>query len=117
MIAIVQRSAAFVTFVGLLGLTLSAPQRQHLERFGDLLVAAPRRKTLAQLAALEFPGVGPSNLADFFRIRPWDPDDLRCRCPRGINTHQSGGCLANVQQGKSRPEVIGGNRGWSASCS
>jgi DDE superfamily endonuclease len=75
--AIVQRSAAIVTFVGLLGLTLSTPQRQHLERFGDLLVVAPRRKTLAQLAALELPGVDPSNLADFFRISPWDPDDLR----------------------------------------
>src|SRR5271157_1157668 len=75
--AIVQRSAAIVTFVGLLGLTLSAPQRQHIERFGDLLVVAPRRKTLAQLAALELPGVDPSNLADFFRISPWDPDDLR----------------------------------------
>jgi len=56
---------------------LSAPQRQHVERFGDLLVVAPRRKTLAQLAALELPGVDPSNLADFFRISPWDPDDLR----------------------------------------
>jgi DDE superfamily endonuclease len=77
MIAIVQRSAAFVSFLGLLGLSLSAPQRQHLERFGDLLVAAPRRKTLAQLAALELPGVDPSNLADFFRISPWDADDLR----------------------------------------
>ena len=75
--AIVQRSAAIVTFVGLLGLTLSSPQRQHVERFGDLLVVAPRRKTLAQLAALELPGVDPSNLADFFRISPWDPDDLR----------------------------------------
>ena len=68
--AIVQRSAAIVTFVGLLGLTLSNPQRQHVERFGDLLVVAPRRKTLAQLAALELPGVDPSNLADFFRISP-----------------------------------------------
>ena len=75
--AIVLRSAAIVTFVGLLGLTLSNPQRQHVERFGDLLVVAPRRKTLAQLAALEVPGVDPSNLADFFRISPWDPDDLR----------------------------------------
>src|ERR1700722_2755274 len=75
--AIVQRSTAIVTFVGLLALTLSAPQRQHVERFGDLLVVATRRKTLAQLAALELPGVDPSNLADFFRISPWDPDDLR----------------------------------------
>jgi hypothetical protein len=74
---IVRRSAAVVTFVGLLGLTLTAPQRQHVERFADLLVVAPRRKTLAQLAALELPGVDPSNLADFFRISPWDADDLR----------------------------------------
>jgi IS4 transposase len=74
---IVQRSTAIVTFVGLLGLTLSAPQRQHVERLGDLLVVAPRRKTLAQLAALELPGVDASNIADFFRISPWDPDDLR----------------------------------------
>jgi len=77
MVAILQRSAAIVTFVGLLGLSLTAPQRQHVERFGDLLVVAPRRKTLAQLAALELPGVDASNLADFFRISPWDPDDLR----------------------------------------
>jgi hypothetical protein len=75
--AIVRRSAAAVTFVGLLGLTLSAAQRQHVERCADLLVVAPRRKTLAQLAALELPGVDASNLADFFRISPWDPDDLR----------------------------------------
>jgi DDE superfamily endonuclease len=75
--AIVHRSVAIVTFVGLLGLSLSAAQRQHVERLGDLLVVAPRRKTLAQLAALELPGVDPSNLADFFRISPWDPDDLR----------------------------------------
>jgi hypothetical protein len=75
--AIVQRSAAIVAFVGLLGLTLTAPQRQHVERLGDLLVVAPRRKTLAQLAALELTGVDPSNLADFFRISPWEPDDLR----------------------------------------
>jgi DDE superfamily endonuclease len=74
--AIVRRSAAVVTFVGLLGLTLTAPQRQHVERLADLLVVAPRRKTLAQLAALELPGVDPSNLADFFRISPWDADDV-----------------------------------------
>jgi DDE superfamily endonuclease len=77
MVGIVRRSTAVVTFVGLLGLTLSAPQRQHVERCADLLVLAPRRKTLAQLAALELPGVDPSNLADFFRISPWDADDLR----------------------------------------
>lgn len=76
---IVRRSLAIGTFLGLLGLStaLSAPQLRHLERFADLLVVAPRRKTLAQLAAQELDGVDPSNLADFLRISPWDPDDLR----------------------------------------
>jgi DDE superfamily endonuclease len=73
---IVRRSAAVVTFFGLLGLTLYAPQLRHLERLADLLVVAPRRKTLAELAAQELDGVDPSNLADFFRISPWDADDL-----------------------------------------
>jgi hypothetical protein len=75
--AIVQRSTAVVTLVSMLGLTLSAPQYRHVERFADLLVVAPRRKTLAQLALLEIDPVDASNLADFFRISPWDPDDLR----------------------------------------
>src|SRR5262249_49305734 len=74
---IVHRSAAIVTFLGLLGVSLHAPQLDHLARFADLLVVAPRRKTLAQLAAQELDGVDASNLADFFRISPWDPDDLR----------------------------------------
>jgi len=76
---IVRRSAAIVTFLGLLGLTLSAPQVRHLERLADLLVIAPRRKTLAELAAQELDGVDASNLADFFRISPWDPDHLHVR--------------------------------------
>jgi hypothetical protein len=75
--AIVRRSVLAVTFVSLLGLSLTAPQLRHVERFADLIVVAPRRKTLAQLASLEVEGVDPSNLADFFRISPWKPDDLR----------------------------------------
>ena len=76
---IVRRSLAIGTFLGLLGLaaTLHQPQLRHLERFADLLVVAPRRKTLAQLAAQECDGLNPSNLADFFRISPWGPDDIR----------------------------------------
>lgn len=74
---IVHRSTAVVTFLGLLGLALTLPQLRHLERFADLLVVAPRRKTLAQLALQELDGVDPSNLADFFRISPWEPDDIR----------------------------------------
>jgi len=74
---IVRRSVGIVTFVGLLSLSLAAPQTAHLQRFADLLVVAPRRKTLAELARQELEGVDASNLADFLRISPWDPDDLR----------------------------------------
>jgi hypothetical protein len=76
MIGIVQRSVAVVTFVGLLNLTMTAPQLQLLQRFTDLLVLTPRRKTLAQRAVLELDAVDASNLADFFRISPWVSDDL-----------------------------------------
>ena len=75
--SIVRRSVGIVTFLGLLTGTFSVAQREHLQRFGDLLVVATRRKTLAQLAALELDGVDPSNLADFFRISPWEADDLQ----------------------------------------
>lgn len=74
---IVRRSAAIVTFLSLVGVALYAPQLRHLQRFADLLVTAPRRKTFRQLAPLELDGVDASNLADFFRISPWEPDDLR----------------------------------------
>jgi len=77
MVSIVRRSAAVVTFVALLSLTLSVPQLRHVERLADMLVMAPRKKTLAQLVAQELDGVDASNLADFFRISPWDADDLR----------------------------------------
>ena len=77
MVAIVRRSVLVVSFVSLLSLSLTQPQRRHVERMADLLVLAPRKKTLAQLAALELEGVDASNLADFFRISPWSPDDLQ----------------------------------------
>ena len=77
MVSIVRRSALVVSFVSLLSLSLSQPQLRHVERMADLLVLAPRKKTLAQLAGLELDGVDASNLADFFRVSPWGPDDLR----------------------------------------
>jgi hypothetical protein len=77
MVGIVQRSATVVTFVGLLALSLSVPQLRHVERVVDMIVMVPRRKTLAQMAAQELDGVDVSNLADFFRISPWNADDLR----------------------------------------
>src|ERR1700730_12291827 len=96
---IVRRSVAIVTFLGLLGLALHAPQLRHLERLADLLVIAPRRKTLAELVAQELDGVDASNLADFFRISPWDPDQLEVRiCEfllQYLKTH-NGTCTAPI---------------------
>src|SRR5439155_12020217 len=77
MVGIVRRSALVVSFVSLLSLSLTQPQVRHVERLADVLILAPRKKTLAQLAALELDGVDASNLADFFRISPWGPDELR----------------------------------------
>jgi hypothetical protein len=77
MVGIVRRSAAVVTFVSLLSLSLTGPQFRHVERLADMLVMAPRKKTLAQMVAEELDGVDASNLADFLRISPWDADDLR----------------------------------------
>jgi hypothetical protein len=51
----------------LLSLSLSSPQLAHVQRFADLLVVAPRRKTLAELARQELDGVDASNLADWVR--------------------------------------------------
>jgi DDE superfamily endonuclease len=84
MVGIVRRSALVVSFVGLLSLSLKQPQLRHLERLADVLVVAPRKKTLAQLAALELDGVDASNLADFFRISPWEADDVRLALLRFI---------------------------------
>lgn len=95
---VVRRAAGIVTFLGLLAVSFHAPQRDHLLRFGDLLLVAPRRKTLAELAAQELDGVDPSNLADFFRISPWAADDLRIPLfvfilqylrTRGIDPHEA----------------------------
>ena len=61
---IVRRSAAIVTFLSLIGVALHAAQLRHLQRFADLLVTAPRRKTLGQLATLELDGVDAVALAE-----------------------------------------------------
>jgi hypothetical protein len=117
---IVRRSVAIVTFLGLLGLTLHAPQVRHLERLADLLVVAARRKTLAELVAQELDSVDASNLADFFRISPWDPDDVHVQlCAyllQYLKTH-NGACtapiflslddsLANKDKGTRRLEAV-----------
>jgi len=121
---IVHRSLAIVTFLGLLGLStcLHNPLLRHLQRLADLLVVAPRRKTLAELAAQELDGGDASNRADFFRISPWDADDLRLPLIATLlhyrKTHQRhkalplfvilDDCLAPKDKGTRHLEPVGG---------
>ena len=87
MVAIVGRSMAVVTFASLLALSLSNSQRQHVERMIDLILDCTACcKTLAQLVLLKLDGIYTSNLADFFRISPWDPDE---RAATHVRIHPS----------------------------
>jgi len=73
---IVHPSAFLVTFVTLLHLNLSKPQRKHLLRTADAIVVCEGRKTLANLYRqwVEAPDV--SAVADFFRVSPWEAEEI-----------------------------------------
>ncbi|HHS98463.1 MAG TPA: transposase, partial [Chloroflexi bacterium] len=67
---IVHPSSVLVTFILMLRLALSKPQRKHLFRTVDAIIVCEGRKTLANLYRqwVEAPDV--SAVADFFRLSP-----------------------------------------------
>jgi len=73
---IVHPSTIFVTFILLLKLNLSKPQRKHLVRTGEAIIVCEGRKTLANLYRqwVEAPDV--SAVADFFRVSPWEAEEI-----------------------------------------
>jgi hypothetical protein len=73
---IVHQSQLLVTFVILLQLNLSKPQRKHLLRTADAIIVCEGRKTLANLYRqwVEAPDV--SAVADFFRVSPWEAEEI-----------------------------------------
>src|SRR5437879_7915515 len=75
-IRIVTPTPTLVKFLTMLHLKLSEPQRDHLERTMDGLIACESTKTLSVLTRLFWEAPDPSNLADFFRDSPWDEKQL-----------------------------------------
>lgn len=74
---IVSNNAELRTFVDRLNLPLSAPQRRHVLNVADSLLVTDGAKTLAALMrhCLNAPDV--SNVADTFRIAPWEASAIR----------------------------------------
>ena len=74
---IVHHSAKLVTFVVLLQLNLSKPQRRHVQYLVDaIIVSEAPHKTLSHLYGLIVDAPDPTNAADCLRISPWSAERL-----------------------------------------
>jgi len=75
---IVHHSRKLITFIVLLQLNLSKPQRDHVQRIADaVIVSDGPHKTLSSLYGLIVDAPDPTNGADCLRISPWASQDLR----------------------------------------
>ncbi len=75
---IVHQSSKLITFIVLLQLNLSKPQRKHVERIADaVIVSDSAHKTLSGLYRLMGEAPDPSNGADCLRISPWEGGEIR----------------------------------------
>ncbi|MBI2954493.1 MAG: transposase, partial [Chloroflexi bacterium] len=77
--SIVHPSPSLCTFIEKLNLSLSAPQMRHLTNSADALLMCETEKTLAALHRQFVQSVDPSNIADFYRISPWQANSVRRR--------------------------------------
>jgi hypothetical protein len=75
--AIVRPSPLVVSFILLVQVVLSKPQREHVTRLVDALLVSPRRKTLSDLYRQYVMELDPKAAADLFRESPWRPEDVR----------------------------------------
>jgi hypothetical protein len=74
---IVHNSPKLCTFIDLLNIHLSKPQRQHILNLADGLLVCEDEKTLAALQRQFIEAPDASNMADFLRISPWKAEDIR----------------------------------------
>lgn len=75
---IVHHSTKLITFIVLLQLNLSRPQRKHVQRIADaVIVSDARHKTLSSLYGLIVDAPDPSNGADCLRLSPWEGREIR----------------------------------------
>ncbi|MEW6609820.1 MAG: transposase [bacterium] len=102
MIKIVSPTEPLVKFLMVMNLKLSKPQSEHLRRTMEGLIACESSKTLSMISRLFWEAPDPCNLADFFRLSPWQEELLR------KNTQQQllfWAIQYNLQHGKE-PEVL-----------
>lgn len=75
--SIVHPSPSLCTFVYQLNLPFSVPQLRHVIASADALLVCETEKTLAGLHRQFVQSVDPSNIADFYRISPWQASTVR----------------------------------------
>jgi len=73
---IVANNEQLCTFVEQLELPLSAPQLRHVTNVADGLLVTEGRKTIAAIHRQFVDCPDPSNMADAFRIAPWQAEDI-----------------------------------------
>jgi hypothetical protein len=77
---IVHHSPKLVSFIALLHLNLSKPQRKHVQRIADAaIVSTHPHKTLRSLYDVIVDAPDATNAADCLRISPWTATDIRER--------------------------------------
>jgi hypothetical protein len=98
---IVHNSPKLEGFLDSLGVKLSQPQRHHMLNLADALLVCEDTKTLAALQRqfVEAPDV--SNMADFLRISPWSPHDVRA----ALRASQMAWALAEAER-TGAPRVL-----------
>lgn len=73
---IVANNEQLCTFVEQLHMPLSAPQLRHVTNVADGLLVTEGRKTIAAIHRQFVDCPDPSNIADTFRIAPWQAEDI-----------------------------------------
>ena len=75
---IVHHSPKLVSFIALLHLSLSKPQRKHVQRIADAVIVSNQpHKTLRSLYEVIVDAPDATNAADCLRISPWTATDIR----------------------------------------
>ncbi len=77
MFKIINHTKSVKTFLLLLKLNFSQPQKRHIANFVETLIACQGRKTIAKLNNLLFENIDQSAFTDFFTYSPWNDEDLR----------------------------------------
>ena len=98
---IVQPSPALEAFLDALRRDLSQPQRDHLLQLVDGLLVCDESKTLAALQRQFLDSTDPSDWADFLRISPWRPEEVRT----SLRRRQVAWLVAEAQR-RGFPQVL-----------